>query len=175
MRLPSVTVRASVLAYGSTGYEIIGGIADKLIANTPAAEKIYALTDRITLEQALMIADENKCMPDEMTHQELKLHGFWDKIDTGANTVKQNRSPVLPHCHVGQFLTMIRSTKRDERKRKTRPTHGARFLPTKLTDSSLCLGLGLVLALFALGFKLRELLLGQDAFRFFHVLGLARF
>lgn len=159
MRLPSVTVRASVLAYGSTGYEIIGGIADKLIANTPAAEKIYALTDRITLEEALMIADENKCMPDEMTHQELKLHGFWDKIDTD----------------VGRFLTMIRSTKRDERKRKTRPTHGARFLPTKLTDSSLCLGLGLVLALFALGFKLRELLLGQDAFRFFHVLGLARF
>jgi hypothetical protein len=52
------TVRASVFAYGPTGHEIVGGIADKLIANTPAAEKIYALTDGITLEHASTIADE---------------------------------------------------------------------------------------------------------------------
>ena len=53
-------VRTSVLAYGPTGHEIVGGIADKLIANTPAAEKIYALTDGITLERASTIADEIK-------------------------------------------------------------------------------------------------------------------
>src|SRR5207245_5273195 len=53
-------VRTSVLAYGPTGHEIVGGIADKLIANTPAAQKIYELTDGITLERASVIADEIK-------------------------------------------------------------------------------------------------------------------
>src|SRR5438874_13415653 len=50
----------SLRAYGPTGHEIVGGVADKLIANTPAAEKIYALTERITLERASTIADEIK-------------------------------------------------------------------------------------------------------------------
>ena len=50
----------SLRAYGPTGHEIVGGIADKLIANTPAAQKIYALTDGITLERASTIADEIK-------------------------------------------------------------------------------------------------------------------
>ena len=53
-----VTFRASLFAYGPTGHEIVGGIADKLIANTPAAEKIYTLTDGITLERASVMADE---------------------------------------------------------------------------------------------------------------------
>lgn len=53
-----VTFRASLFAYGPTGHEIVGGIADKLIANTPAAEKIYSLTDGITLERASVMADE---------------------------------------------------------------------------------------------------------------------
>jgi len=53
-----VAAHASLFAYGPTGHEIVGGIADKLIANTPAAEKIYALTDGITLERASIIADE---------------------------------------------------------------------------------------------------------------------
>src|SRR2546423_14663706 len=55
-----IAVRASLVAYGPTGHEIVGGIADKLIANTPAAKKIYALTDGITLERASTIADEIK-------------------------------------------------------------------------------------------------------------------
>ena len=53
-----VTFRAALFAYGPTGHEIVGGIADKLIANTPAAEKIYTLTDGITLERASVMADE---------------------------------------------------------------------------------------------------------------------
>jgi hypothetical protein len=53
-----VTFRASLFAYGPTGHEVVGGIADKLIANTPAAEKIYSLTDGITLERASVMADE---------------------------------------------------------------------------------------------------------------------
>ena len=52
--------RSSLVAYGPTGHEIVGGIADKLIANTPAGQKIYELTDGITLERASTIPDEIK-------------------------------------------------------------------------------------------------------------------
>ena len=58
MAIAVVTFHASLFAYGPTGHEIVGGIADKLIANTPAAEKIYTLTDGITLERASIMADE---------------------------------------------------------------------------------------------------------------------
>ena len=54
------TIRATLLAYGPTGHEIVGGIADKLVANTPAQEKINVLIDGITLERASTIADEIK-------------------------------------------------------------------------------------------------------------------
>jgi len=54
------TIRATLLAYGPTGHEIVGGIADKLVAKTPAQEKINALIDGITLERASTIADEIK-------------------------------------------------------------------------------------------------------------------
>ena len=54
------TIRATLLAYGPTGHEIVGGIADKLVANTPAQEKINTLIDGITLERASTIADEIK-------------------------------------------------------------------------------------------------------------------
>ena len=54
----SLAIQSPLFAYGPTGHEIVGGIADKLIANTPAAQKIYALTDGITLERASTIADE---------------------------------------------------------------------------------------------------------------------
>src|SRR5438067_11718704 len=54
------SIRTSLFAYGPTGHEIVGGIADKLIDNTPAAQKIYALTNGITLERASVIPDEIK-------------------------------------------------------------------------------------------------------------------
>ena len=53
-------LHAPLFAYGPAGHEIVGGIADKLIANTPAAKKIYAFTDGITLQRASLIADEIK-------------------------------------------------------------------------------------------------------------------
>src|SRR5947208_13758052 len=53
-------VPAALLAYGPTGHETVGGIADKLVVNTPAGEKIYTLTDGITSERASVIADESK-------------------------------------------------------------------------------------------------------------------
>jgi hypothetical protein len=48
----------SSLAYGPTGHEIVGGIADTLLANTPTAARVNALLDGITLEKASVIADE---------------------------------------------------------------------------------------------------------------------
>src|SRR5438445_9065284 len=83
-------VPAALLAYGPTGHEIVGGIADKLIANTPAGEKTYALTDGITLERASVIADEIKAWdksgvddPNAFPHYaehpkiEKQLRAFW--------------------------------------------------------------------------------------------------
>ena len=51
---------ATALAYGPDGHEIVGGIADKRLANTPTAAKIAALIDGITLQRAATIADDIK-------------------------------------------------------------------------------------------------------------------
>jgi S1/P1 Nuclease len=45
-------------AYGPLGHEIVGGIADERLANTPTAAKVRALLDGFTLEKAAVIADE---------------------------------------------------------------------------------------------------------------------
>jgi S1/P1 Nuclease len=101
-----VTFRASLFAYGPTGHEIVGGIADKLIANTPAAEKIYTLTDGITLERASVMADEIRAwdkngvedlraFPHYRDHPAIdkQLRDFWR-----ANPPTQDpKSPVPSH------------------------------------------------------------------------------
>ena len=50
----------SSVAYGPTGHEIVGGIADKLLANTPTAARVNGLIDGMTLEKAAVIPDEIK-------------------------------------------------------------------------------------------------------------------
>ncbi len=50
----------SALAYGPTGHEVVGAIADELLANKPAGEKVHQLLDGLTLEKAAVIADEIK-------------------------------------------------------------------------------------------------------------------
>jgi hypothetical protein len=45
-------------AYGPLGHEIVGGIADERLANTPTGAKVRALLDGFTLEKAAVIADE---------------------------------------------------------------------------------------------------------------------
>jgi S1/P1 Nuclease len=50
----------SVNAYGPDGHEIVGGIADKRLANTPTAAKIAALTEGIPLARAANMPDEIK-------------------------------------------------------------------------------------------------------------------
>jgi hypothetical protein len=47
-------------AYGPLGHEIVGAIADERLANTPAAAKIRALLEGLTLEKASVIPDEIK-------------------------------------------------------------------------------------------------------------------
>src|SRR5205809_3029422 len=49
-----------VQAYGPLGHEIVGGIADERLANTPTAIKVRTLLDGLTLEKAAVIADEIK-------------------------------------------------------------------------------------------------------------------
>ncbi|HTL79982.1 MAG TPA: S1/P1 nuclease [Candidatus Babeliales bacterium] len=55
-----VAFRASILAYGPLGHQIVGAIADERLANTPTAAKVYALLDGMRLEKAALIADEIK-------------------------------------------------------------------------------------------------------------------
>ncbi|HEY1769942.1 MAG TPA: S1/P1 nuclease [Chthoniobacterales bacterium] len=47
-------------AYGPEGHEIVGAIADRLLANTPAGAKVSALLDGMTLEEAATIPDTIK-------------------------------------------------------------------------------------------------------------------
>src|SRR6266478_6941356 len=55
-----VQLATAVEAYGPLGHEIVGGIADERLANTPTAMKIRTLLDGLTLEKAAVIADEIK-------------------------------------------------------------------------------------------------------------------
>jgi hypothetical protein len=55
-----VALRTPIDAYAPLGHEIVGGIADERLANTPTAQKVYALLDGLTLERASLIADEIK-------------------------------------------------------------------------------------------------------------------
>jgi hypothetical protein len=55
-----LALRASTLAYGPLGHEIVGAIADERLANSPVAAKVRALLDGLTLEKAALIADEIK-------------------------------------------------------------------------------------------------------------------
>jgi hypothetical protein len=97
----------SLFGYGPTGHEIVGGIADKLIANTPAAQKIYALTDGITLERASTIADEIRAwdkngvedlnaFPHYVDHPKIdnQLREFWR-----ANPPTQDPKSPTPSHH----------------------------------------------------------------------------
>jgi hypothetical protein len=97
---------SAAFGYGQTGHEIVGGIADKLVANTPAGEKISALIDGITLEKAAFMPDEIKswdkngvddlgAFPHYSNHAKIdkQLRDFWR-----ANPPTQDpKSPVPSH------------------------------------------------------------------------------
>lgn len=50
----------NLFSYGPIGHEIVGGIADELLAKKPTGAKVSALLDGIRLEKAAVIADEIK-------------------------------------------------------------------------------------------------------------------
>jgi hypothetical protein len=79
-----------LLAYGPLGHEIVGGIADELLAHKPAGAQISALIDGMTLKKASVVADEikgwDKNGPDDLNqfphyrdHLEIdrQLRDFW--------------------------------------------------------------------------------------------------
>jgi hypothetical protein len=95
------------LGYGQTGHEIVGGIADKLIANTPVGGKISALIDGISLEGAAFIPDEikawdkngvddPKAFPHYPDHAKIdkQLRDFWR-----ANPPTQDSKSPAPSHH----------------------------------------------------------------------------
>jgi hypothetical protein len=51
---------ASAYAYGPTGHQIVGAIADQKLAGTPTGKKIAEMLDGMTLQKASVIADEIK-------------------------------------------------------------------------------------------------------------------
>jgi S1/P1 Nuclease len=100
-------VSGPLFGYGPTGHEIVGGIADRVIANTPSAKKIYALTDGITLERASVIADEIRAwdkngvddlnaFPNYAEHPKIDslLREFWR-----ANPPTQDPQSPMPSHH----------------------------------------------------------------------------
>jgi S1/P1 Nuclease len=97
----------SSLAYGPTGHEIVGGITDKLLANAPAATKVNALIDGITLENASVIPDEIRAwdkngvdgptaFPHYSDHPKIdkQLRDFWR-----ANQPSHDLNSAVPSHH----------------------------------------------------------------------------
>jgi hypothetical protein len=56
----SFLLAPGLFAYGPTGHQIVGAIADQKLANTPAGNQVRALLDGLSLEKASVIPDEIK-------------------------------------------------------------------------------------------------------------------
>jgi hypothetical protein len=102
-----VAFAATGFGYGPTGHEIVGGIADKLVANTTAGTRINSLLDGISLEKAAVIADEIKAwdkdgvddpeaFPHYRDHEKIdqQLREFWR-----ANPPTHDRKSETPSHH----------------------------------------------------------------------------
>ena len=102
-----VAFAATGFGYGPTGHEIVGGIADKLLANTAAGARISSLIDGISLEKAAVMADEIKAwdkdgvddpeaFPHYRDHAKIdeQLREFWR-----ANPPTHDRASEVPSHH----------------------------------------------------------------------------
>jgi hypothetical protein len=103
----SIALASAAFGYGPSGHEIVGGIADKLLANTAAGARINALVDGISLEKAAVIADEIKAwdkggvddpqaFPHYREHPKIDkaLREFWR-----ANPPSHDRNSEIPSHH----------------------------------------------------------------------------
>jgi hypothetical protein len=97
----------TVLAYGPTGHEIVGAIADDLLAQRPAGKKVNELLDGISLQKAAVIpdeikgwdkkgADDPKGFPHYSSHAAIdaQLREFWR-----ANPPSQDGKTDVPSHH----------------------------------------------------------------------------
>ena len=107
-----VTFPASILAYGPLGHQIVGGIADERLANTPTAAKVYALLDGLNLEKAALIADEIK----GWDKKGATIHGRFITPRTGTLTnscvisgarTSQSTIPIRPRLRTIGFTTLM--------------------------------------------------------------------
>ena len=102
-----VAAAPALNAYGPAGHEIVGGIADQLLAHKPAGEQISALIEGISLERASVIADEIKAWdkngpddPNQFPHYsdhpkiDQQLRDFWR-----ANPPTQDLNSPVPSHH----------------------------------------------------------------------------
>ena len=98
---------ATVFGYGPQGHEIVGAIADDLLAKRPAGNKVHELLDGISLEKAAVIPDEikgwdkkgpddPKAYPHYSDHPAIdaQLREFWR-----ANPPPQDGSTQVPSHH----------------------------------------------------------------------------
>src|SRR5438034_7885927 len=104
--LSSVRLAPVVQAYGPLGHEIVGGIADERLANTPTAIKVRTLLDGLPLAKAGLIADEikgcdNKVVDDPRSFHysahlniDRQLRDFWL-----ANQPTHDLNPAAPSHH----------------------------------------------------------------------------
>src|SRR4029453_1842383 len=68
-------------AYAPLGHEIVGGIADERLANTPTAAKIRALIGNLSLEKAALLADTIKGWDKKGADSPKSFHVAPPKID----------------------------------------------------------------------------------------------
>ncbi len=97
----------SLLAYGPLGHEIVGAIADELLANTGTGQKVHALLDGVpSLERAAVIADVIKGWDTNGPNDIGSFHySIWPEIDSQliefwkANQPTQDRNSATPSHH----------------------------------------------------------------------------
>ena len=97
---------ASAFAYGPSGHEIVGRIADELLAGKPEGKKVSELIDGVSLQKAAVMPDEIKSWDkkgvDEDPHSypsfprtpdiNIQLRNFWR-----ANQPTHDKDPVRRH------------------------------------------------------------------------------
>lgn len=103
-----VALRASALAYGPNGHEIVGRIADELLAGKPEGKTVTELIDGVSLQKAAVMADEIKSWDrkgvDEDPHSypsfpktpdlNIQLRNFWR-----ANQPTHDLNSAAPSHH----------------------------------------------------------------------------
>ena len=93
-------------AYAPLGHEIVGAMADERLANTPAAAKIKALLNGMTLEKAAVIPDEIKGWDKKGVDDPKSFHyAAYRKIDMQLRDFWRSNQPthdpnsVMPSHH----------------------------------------------------------------------------